>query len=221
MRCLIAMDDKSPMPTEKERLAGVMEGLGAYLWWGIVTTVYFRWVRESTPLELLAWRVLAGLPVILLILSLRSELGHLRKVFRSPRAIGLLLCSALLIMANWLTFIYSVVEARVSEASLGYYINPLVSVALGAAFLNEKLRLLQWLAVFVAASGVAIFTFLEGSLPWISLVLAFSFALYGLIRKQVKASAEIGLAVEMTLLFLPMLMLQIYLDNEGVTVFMK
>ena len=215
------MDDKSPPTNEKERLSGVLEGLGAYLWWGMVTTFYFRWVRESTPLELLAWRVLAGLPVILLILSLRSELTKLRAIFKSPRAIGLLLCSALLIMGNWLTFIFSVVEARVSEASLGYYINPLVSVALGALFLKEKLRPLQWLAVLVAAGGVAIFTALEGSLPWISLVLAFSFALYGLIRKQVQASAEVGLAVEMVLLFIPMLALQIYLTQQGTTVFLK
>ena len=131
------MNDNLPQPLEKERLTGVLEGLGAYLWWGMVTTFYFRWVREATPLELLAWRVLAGLPVILLILSLRSELGKLGSIFRSPRSIGLLLCSALLIMGNWLTFIYSVVEARVSEASLGYYINPLVSVALGSIFLKE------------------------------------------------------------------------------------
>lgn len=215
------MNDKSIELNNKERLTGVIEGLGAYLWWGMVTTFYFRWVREATPLELLAWRVLAGLPVILLILSLRSELSALRKIFRSPRAIGLLFCSALLIMGNWLTFIYSVVEARVSEASLGYYINPLVSVALGSLFLKEKLRPLQWLAVSVAASGVIIFTLLEGSLPWISLILAFSFALYGLIRKQVHASAEVGLAVEMTLLFAPMLLLQGYLANEEVTLFLK
>ena len=215
------MNDKSIRPNDKERLTGVLEGLGAYLWWGMVTTFYFRWVREATPLELLAWRVLAGLPVILLILSLRSELNQLRKVFRSPRAIGLLFCSALLIMGNWLTFIFSVVEARVSEASLGYYINPLVSVALGSIFLKEKLRPLQWLAVIVATSGVIIFTLLEGSLPWISLILAFSFALYGLIRKQVNASAEVGLAVEMMLLFAPMVALQAYLSNEEVTLFLK
>ena len=215
------MNHKSSQPHEKERVTGVLEGLGAYLWWGMVTTFYFRWVREATPLELLAWRVLAGLPVVLLILSLRSEMAKLVKIFSSPRAIGLLLCSALLIMGNWLTFIYSVVEARVSEASLGYYINPLVSVALGSLFLKEKLRPLQWMAVTVAAGGVAIFTLLEGSLPWISLVLAFSFALYGLIRKQVDASAEVGLAVEMVLLFVPMMCLQAYLTNEGTTLFMK
>ena len=215
------MNHKSSQPHEKERVTGVLEGIGAYLWWGMVTTFYFRWVREATPLELLAWRVLAGLPVVLLILSLRSEMAKLVKIFSSPRAIGLLLCSALLIMGNWLTFIYSVVEARVSEASLGYYINPLVSVALGSLFLKEKLRPLQWMAVTVAAGGVAIFTLLEGSLPWISLVLAFSFALYGLIRKQVDASAEVGLAVEMVLLFVPMMCLQAYLTNEGTTLFMK
>lgn len=221
MRCCSPMNHKSSQPHEKERVTGVLEGLGAYLWWGMVTTFYFRWVREATPLELLAWRVLAGLPVVLLILSLRSEMAKLVKIFSSPRAIGLLLCSALLIMGNWLTFIYSVVEARVSEASLGYYINPLVSVALGSLFLKEKLRPLQWMAVTVAAGGVAIFTLLEGSLPWISLVLAFSFALYGLIRKQVDASAEVGLAVEMVLLFVPMMCLQAYLTNEGTTLFMK
>ena len=215
------MNHKSSPSSRKETASGFIEGFGAYLWWGLVTTFYFRYMRETSPLELLTWRGLAGLPVVVFILTVRSDFGQFFKVIRQPKAVALLLASALLILGNWLTFIYSVVNARVSEASLGYYINPLVSVALGSIFLGEKLRPLQWFAVSIAMSGVLYLTWVEGTLPWISLVLAISFALYGLIRKQVEASAEVGLAIEMTILFFPMLILQIYLAQGGNTVFLN
>ena len=144
----------------------------------------------------------------------------LRKILRDRRAVIALLISGLLILLNWLTFIFSVLNERITEASLGYYINPLVSVALGAIFLGERLRPLQWLAVGLAGVAVMLLALTTGSLPWISLVLAFSFGGYGLVRKQVKAESEVGLCIEMLLLLVPMLALQVWLTESGRTIFL-
>ncbi len=213
------MTGKADPAKKKLATIGVLEGLGAYLWWGVVTTLYFRVMDAADPLELVTWRVLAGLPVIFLVIYIRGEIGSLRMILRDRRATFALLISALMILINWFTFIYSVVNERIIEASLGYYINPLVSVALGALFLGERLRPLQWLAVLIAAGAVWQLTSTVGYLPWISLVLAVSFGLYGLVRKQVKASAEVGLCVEMMLLFAPLLVLQLWLTFEERTLF--
>ncbi len=199
---------------------GVIEGIGAYLWWGVVTTLFFRWMNQTDVLELVAWRVLGGLPVMLLVIYFRGEFPAFLSILRDRRAIFALFLSGLFILINWLTFIYSVLNERITEASLGYYINPLVSVALGAIFLGERLRPVQWLAVGCAAVAVIQLTISNGSLPWISLVLAFSFGGYGLVRKQVKAESEVGLCVEMLLLLLPMLALQLWLHDAGRTIFM-
>ncbi|MBT6452444.1 MAG: EamA family transporter RarD [Planctomycetes bacterium] len=199
---------------------GVVEGIVAYLWWGIITTLYFRWMKRTDPLELVAWRVLGGLPVMLVVVQIRGELPLLRKILRDRRAVFALFISGLLILLNWLTFIFAVLNERITEASLGYYINPLVSVALGAIFLGEKLRPLQWLAVSLAGVAVMLLALTTGSLPWISLVLAFSFGGYGLVRKQVKAESEVGLCIEMLLLLLPMLALQVWLTASDRTIFL-
>ncbi|MGE4618796.1 MAG: EamA family transporter RarD [Planctomycetota bacterium] len=200
---------------------GVIEGIGAYLWWGLVTTIYFRWMNQTDSLELVAWRVLGGLPVMLVLLLYRGEFPLLIQILRNRRITFALLLSALLILTNWLTFIYSVLNEKITEASLGYYINPLVSIALGAIFLGERLRPVQWIAVGFATIAVVQLTVSTGSLPWISLVLAVSFGAYGLIRKQVKAPSEVGLCIEMLLLLLPMLALEIWLFEAGRTIFME
>lgn len=200
---------------------GVIEGIGAYLWWGVVTTLYFHWMNQTDSLELVAWRVLGGLPVMLLVIYFRGEFPAFLSILRDRRATGALFLSGLFILINWLTFIYSVLNERITEASLGYYINPLVSVALGAIFLGERLRPVQWIAVGCAVVAVIQLTVSNGSLPWISLVLAISFGGYGLVRKQVKAESEVGLCVEMLFLLLPMLALQLWLHDAGRTIFME
>lgn len=213
------MNQSKDLPEKKFISIGVLEGLGAYLWWGVVTTLYFRAMEAADPLELVTWRVLAGLPVIFLVVYFRGEISKLRLILQDRRAITALFISALMILTNWFTFIFAVVNERIIEASLGYYINPLVSVALGALFLGEKLRPLQWIAVFVAVAAVWQLTETVGYLPWISLVLAVSFGLYGLVRKQVKATAEVGLCIEMLLLFIPLFILQLWLTFEDRTLF--
>ena len=186
-----------------QRTAGVLLALGAYLAGGApslrsTTTCV---AGTSTVLELIAWRVVAGLPVMLLILGATGRLDRLQIGVRTPpRTARMLVTSALLIGINWFVFIWAVDTDRLAESSLGYYINPLVSVALGMLFLGERMRPAQWVAVAIATlMGVVISALAIGGIPWISLSLAGSFALYGLVRKQVDADAPTGLAMEMLL----------------------
>ena len=192
----------SSTPQSDQRTTGVLLALGAYGWWGAITPVYYYALKDVPVLELIAWRVLAGLPVMLVLLGLTGRLPGLWAILRQPRVLATLAGSALLIGINWFVFIVAVDTDRLAEVSLGYYINPLVSVALGMLVLGERMRPAQWCAVAIAATGVIILAIRIGGVPWISLSLAGSFALYGLVRKQVNAAAPTGLTVEMAL-FLP------------------
>jgi chloramphenicol-sensitive protein RarD len=171
---------------------------GAFAFWGVIP-LYWKLIADLPATEVLAHRIAWSLPWLALLLVLRRRGSELRRVLASPRARGLLLASTVLIAANWLAFIWAVNNDRVLDSSLGYYINPLVSVFLGFVFLGERLRGAQWLAVLLAAAGVAVLTLRHG-LPWVSLVLAFSFGSYGLLRKVVDAPPMVGLFVEIGLL---------------------
>ena len=184
-----------------QRTTGVVCAIAGYGWWALVTPVYFYWLKSVPALEQLGWRVVAGVPTILLFLWAVGRLGELRAALADWRVLGALAVSAVLIGINWFVFLYSVMTDRLSDASLGYYISPLVAVLLGMMVLGERLRRTQWCAVGIAALGVAAMAIAMGTLPWISLALAGSFGLYGLTRKRVDAAPAPGLAVEMLLLF--------------------
>ncbi len=188
-----------------QRTTGVLLALGAFGWWGAVTPVYYHALKTVNVFELIAWRIVAGLPLLLLLLWATRRLGALRRVLSNPRTLVMLVTSALLIGVNWFVFIWAVDTDRLAEVSLGYYVNPLVSVALGMLVLGERMRPAQWIAVAVAMAGVAVSAIGIDGMPWISLSLAGSFAFYGLVRKQVDADAATGLTVEM-LLFLPLML---------------
>ena len=188
-----------------QRTTGVLLALGAFGWWGAVTPVYYHALKTVNVFELIAWRIVAGLPQLLLLLWATRRLGALRRVLSNPRTLVMLVTSALLIGVNWFVFIWAVDTDRLAEVSLGYYVNPLVSVALGMLVLGERMRPAQWIAVAVAMAGVAVSAIGIDGMPWISLSLAGSFAFYGLVRKQVDADAATGLTVEM-LLFLPLML---------------
>ena len=143
-----------------------------------------------------------------------QRLGGFYRLLRNVRTLGVLSITAALIGINWYVFIVAVDTNRLTEASFGYYINPLVSVALGMFFLGERLRPLQWSAIIIAVVAVGILALRTGGLPWISLVLAGSFAFYGLLRKQVTADAPTGLFVEMLLLFPFMLVLLLIVHGD-------
>jgi chloramphenicol-sensitive protein RarD len=209
----ILLDLQAPGTQSNEHAkAGVMMAVGAYGWWAIITPLYYRVVGDVPIGELLAWRAISGLPALLLVLWAMKQLPAWWAALRTPRVLGLLAVSAVLISVNWIVFMWAVIDNRLSEASLGYYINPLVSVALGMLVLGERLRRTQWIAITLAGVGVAVLAWRLGGLPWISLTLAGSFGLYGLVRKQVDAGPAVGLAVEMFLV-LPFMFIFLWLDH--------
>jgi chloramphenicol-sensitive protein RarD len=181
--------------TDRERSAGALYALLAYGIWG-VAPIYWKATRFVPPAELLAYRVLWSFAVaLLLIVALRSA-GDLWRALRSPRSAAAAVLAGLLLAANWLTFIWAVQNDRILATSLGYYINPLVNVLFGLLLLRERLTRAQSLAVLLAAAGVALETLALGELPWIALVLAGSFGLYGLVRKLGPAAPLTGFAIE-------------------------
>ncbi len=180
---------------------GLVLGLTAYLIWGLFP-LYFKAIEQIPALEIIVHRVLwSALCGSLLLLAWKHP-GWWRELRDNPRRLAILAASGALIATNWLTYVWAVNNGHMVEASLGYYINPLLNVLLAMLLLGERLRPLQWLAVLLAAAGVAQQVWQLGSLPWISLLLALSFAFYGLIRKQAPVAALPGLVVE-TWLMLP------------------
>jgi chloramphenicol-sensitive protein RarD len=189
------------MSQSKSKRTGVLYGLAAYGWWGLVV-VYFKWVRHVPPLELLAHRIVWSVLLLAGLLAYRQRFTEVVRAVRNPRVLRILLATTVLVGCNWFTFLWAVLHDRVVEASLGYFINPLVNVLLGFVFLRERLRPAQWLSVGLACAGVVAMTLQFDSPPLIALILAFSFGLYGLLRKIVGVESMVGLATE-TLLLLP------------------
>ncbi len=184
----------------RETRIGVVYALAAYLSWGLVP-IYFKSVSEAPALEVLAHRVLWATPMLYAILAWRGRLGVWKETVRDRRTLATLLITTVIIATNWLIFIWAVANDRLLEASLGYFINPLFSVVLGVVFLREKLRRLQWISVSLAALGVALLAVGHGQFPWVSLALAGSFGMYGLLRKTVRAEGMVGLSVETLVLW--------------------
>ena len=178
---------------------GIVYAALAYLSWGLFP-LYFRQVAAVPALEVVLHRTLWSLVFVLALLAVRRQWAWMREVLRQPRVLGAFALSALLLAANWLTYVWAVNNGHVVDASLGYFILPLVNVALGYVFLHERPRPGQWLAVTVAAAGVLWLTVLTGRLPWIALVLALSFGFYGLLRKVAVLGALEGLTLETVLL---------------------
>ncbi len=179
--------------------SGTLAAVSAYLIWGLAP-IYWKALLAVPPLELLAHRIVWSCVLVIALLALRRSLGDIRTAVSRPRTAVTLLVTTALIAFNWGLFIWAVTTGRVLSASLGYYINPLVSVLLGFVVLGERLSRGQTVAVLLAAFGVAVLAVSIGRLPWVSLALAFSFGLYGLLRKTVRAEAAVGLAVETALL---------------------
>lgn len=178
---------------------GIAYAALAYLSWGLFP-LYFRQVTAVPAFEVVLHRTLWSLVFLLALLAVRRQWAWMREVLRQPRVLGAFALSALLLAANWLTYVWAVNNGHVVDASLGYFILPLVNVALGFVFLHERPRAGQWLAVAVAAAGVLWLTVQAGRLPWIALVLALTFGFYGLLRKVAVLGALEGLTLETVLL---------------------
>ncbi len=201
----------------RERL-GVAYGAAAYGLWGLFP-LYWPLLQPAGALEILAHRVSWSLLFVALLLLASRRRGWLRRLFARPVALGVLVAAALVISVNWGTYIWGVTNGHIVETSLGYYINPLVTVVLGVLLLGERLRRAQWAAVSLAAVAVAVLTADYGRPPWIALTLAFSFGTYGLLKKQADAGAVEGLTVETAVLVLPALGYLGWLESAGQAAF--
>jgi chloramphenicol-sensitive protein RarD len=180
--------------------AGLAAGIGSYLLWGLFP-LYWPLLEPAAPVEILAHRILWSLVFLVGLLALTAGFRWIRGLSR--RSVGLLALASVIVTVNWGVYIYGVNSEHVVETSLGYFINPLVTVALAVAFLGERLRRRQWLALAVAAAGVLVLAVDYGRPPWIALTLAFSFALYGLVKKRADVDGAQSLAVETTFLLVP------------------
>lgn len=186
-------------------LAGVSSALGCFTLWGLFP-IYFNLLRHVPALEVLAHRILGSAVLLLALLLARRQGSALLASFLNGRHLFFYLLTTLLISTNWLLYIWAVQTGRILEASLGYYINPLVNVVLGVLFLRERLNSRQWSAVAIAGAGVLAMALGHGVFPWISLTLALSFGSYGLLRKKAGHAVMLGLCME-TMLMAPVALL--------------
>ncbi|OKI47171.1 EamA family transporter RarD [Micromonospora sp. CB01531] len=197
---------------------GYLFGFGAYLIWGFFP-IYLKLLRPAGPMEILAHRIVWSVVFVALLLAALRNIGFLRALARRPRALAGIGTAAALIAVNWGTFIYGVNSDRVVETALGYFINPLVIVLIGVFLLRERLRPAQWVALGVGGLAVAVLTVDYGRLPYLALVLAFSFAGYGLVKKRLALPAAEGLFVESAVLALPALAYLGWLIHRGAATF--
>ncbi len=197
---------------------GVWVGIGAYILWGLFP-IYWRLIEQVPAIEILAHRMVWSLVFVAILLTVQRDWSWLKDVLRDRRTILVYTMAAILLSINWYTYIWAVNAGYVVEASLGYFINPLVNFLLGVVFFREKLRLGQVVAVILALVGVIYLTINYGSLPWISLVLAFTFGLYGLIKKTAPLESMHGFSLETLVLFLPALGYLVYRQSAGIGAF--
>ncbi|WP_018984435.1 EamA family transporter RarD [Salinimonas chungwhensis] len=186
----------------KRTQTGVFCAIAAYSMWGIAP-LYFKQLQVMPALEILVHRVVWSVLVLIVLLGVTRQWNKVRLAFYSSKVLKTLAVAGLLLGGNWLLFIWAINNNHLLDASLGYYINPLLNVFLGRMFLGEKLRPMQRVAVILAVVGVSVLVFAHGYLPWVALVLAGTFGVYGLLRKQVAVDSLPGLFIE-TLMLLPL-----------------
>ncbi|MFI9060316.1 EamA family transporter RarD [Streptomyces sp. NPDC053429] len=202
------------MKAENEQRTGLLYGFGAYGMWGLVP-LFWPLLKPSGAIEILAHRMVWSLVVVGVALLALRRWGWIADLVRRPRKLGLTALAASVISVNWGLYIWAVNNGQVVEASLGYFINPLVTIALGVLVLGERLRRAQWAAVGVGFAAVVVLAVGYGRPPWISLVLAFSFATYGLIKKKLNMGGLESLTAETALLFPPALAYLVWLGVRG------
>ncbi|MDT0434036.1 MULTISPECIES: EamA family transporter RarD [Streptomyces] len=187
-----------------ERHIGLVNGFAAYVMWGLVP-LFWPLLKPAGALEILAHRMVWSLAFVAVALLVVRRWAWAGELLRRPRRLALVAVGAAVITVNWGVYIWSVNSGHVVEASLGYFINPLVTIAIGVLLLKERLRAVQWTAVGIGLAAVVVLTVGYGHPPWISLALAFSFALYGLVKKKVNLGGVESLAAETAIQFLPAL----------------
>jgi chloramphenicol-sensitive protein RarD len=203
------------MAGRRSSRVGLAYGLAAYSMWGVFP-IYFHILSAVAPWIVLCHRIFWSVLFLALVVSVRGEWKALQPILRSRRNVIFLAAGSVLIALNWLIFIYAVGSHQVVETSLGYFINPLLSIALGMVFLGERLRRWQWVAVVIACVAVANLALRGAGFPWIAVSLAGSFGFYGLVRKKVDVNSLHGLLVETAILF-PLALVMLAIVPAGAT----
>ncbi|WP_224982049.1 EamA family transporter RarD [Geomonas agri] len=213
------LPENTELTAAQKSRQGVIYGLAAYLCWGFFP-VYFKSVKIVPPLEMVSHRIVWSLAFLVILISWKGAWPATIEVLKRPKSLAVLFVTTILIATNWLVFIYAISVGEVLQSSLGYFINPLVNVLLGFIFLRERLERPQWISLGLAFTGVLYLAIQYGSMPWISLLLALSFGLYGLIRKVLHVEPLVGLTVE-TLLLMPFaLFYLVQLNQKGTGIFL-
>ncbi|MGB3455105.1 MAG: EamA family transporter RarD [Litorimonas sp.] len=205
-------------PQQTDSRAGLISGLSAYFMWGLFP-IYFVATKAVPAPEILAHRILWSLPFGLLILVFRRQIGDMLRALRRPRTLALLTLASISLAANWGVYIYAIQIEQIFQGSLGYYINPLLYVLVAVLFFGERLTRFQGLAIALACAGVLVLTVYGGQFPAISLFLAVSFTVYGVLRKLIDVGAMPGLFIEVLVLFLPAVAFLVWLQQSGQLVF--
>ena len=204
---------------KQAKLSGIFYAAFASLWWGVLGTLYFKSVSFATPIELTVHRTIWTAILLIITTGIFSKWGEFKKIINNKKNIIFLFISGLLVSINWATWLYAVSINKLLDSSLGYYIYPIISVFLGKLFLKEKLNFNQTISVILVAISLIYFLVKLNELPWIGLTVAITFSLYGLIRKKIKVSSDIGLLIE-TLLISPIAIgIFIYLINIDINIF--
>jgi chloramphenicol-sensitive protein RarD len=197
---------------------GIWSGIAAYFIWGFFP-IYFKLIHVVPPVQIVAHRLAWSLVFLALVMAFRNGWAGLKQGLQ-PRTLLITLISGILLSVNWLVYVWGVNSGYILEASLGYFINPLVNVLLGVIFFRERLPLSKWIPIGLAAAGVLYLTFSYGRLPWIALTLAFTFGLYGLLKKLTPLNAFNSLSLETTILFLPALVYLLVVEAQGAGAFL-
>ncbi len=197
---------------------GILYGIGAYALWGFFP-IYWKLLQHVPALQLIGHRIVWSLVLLVVILILNKQWQDFRTSAITPRTLRIYTIAGVLLGVNWLTYVWAVNAGFIIETSLGYFINPLLSVLLGVVVLRERLRPTQWIPIALAALGVIYLTVVYGSLPWIALTLAFSFGFYGLVKKIAPLSSLYGLTLETGVLLLPAIAYLIFTETNGTGAF--
>jgi chloramphenicol-sensitive protein RarD len=198
---------------------GIWNGLGAYILWGFFP-IYWKLLHEVSALQVIGHRITWSFILLMGVILLSRQWQVFRSAALVPKVIGIYAIAGVLLSVNWLIYVWGVNAGFIVETSLGYFINPLVSVLLGVLFLRERLRALQWIAVGLAAAGVIYLTFSYGRPPWIALSLAFSFGIYGLVKKLAPLGSLYGLTLETALVFPLALVYLVFVQSAGTGAFL-
>jgi chloramphenicol-sensitive protein RarD len=193
---------------------GILSGIGAYVLWGFFP-IYWKYLHDVPALQVIGHRIGWSFLLLMLVILVSGQWKEFRSAISQPRVIGIYSIAAVLLSVNWLVYVWGVNAGFIVETSLGYFINPLLSVLLGVIFLRERLRPAQWIPVSIAAIGVIYLTTVYGRLPWIALSLAFSFGFYGLVKKLAPLGSLHGLTLETGIVFPAALVYLLIVEANG------